>query len=322
MSVIWGTASSALQCEGAAPTSDWYGREQSGRAPASGSGNDFRVTAAEDLALLAEHGVRAHRMTIEWARLEPQRGEWDSVEVERYLGVLRTARSLGIDIWVTLHHLSLPGWFSDDERGFRDDRMARRVWPAHVDRVAETFGDLVAGWVPIDQPSAYASATWTDEDHRFTGLRNLRQANREAAQLLRTGDAPVVASHPPDEPSDELQLDVEAFDGIGLVHPATDDNAVRSALQRLADVVETTPIWVTATGVGTKDPDEQAEKLRGTAEQIAESASDGIDIRGAFWWTAIDGYEPATGFEVPWGLFDRERNARPAVEELAQARDR
>jgi beta-glucosidase len=198
--------------------------------------------------------------------------------------------------------------------------MARRVWPAHVDRIAETFGDLVAGWVPIDQPSAYAALRWTDEDERYTGVRNLRHANREAAQLLHSDGAPVVASHSPDEPADELKLDLEVFDGIGLVHPATDDGSLRATLQRLADEVGSAPIWVTATGVGTRDTDEQAEKLRSTAEQIAEARRDGIDVPGAFWWTAIDGYEPATGFEVPWGLFDRDRNPRPAVDVLRALR--
>lgn len=317
----WGTAASGLQAEGAAPASDWAGRERAGHAPPSGDGNGFRARGREDVELLAEHGIGAHRMTIEWARLEPEPGSWDEVEVERYLGVLRAGRALGVDIWVTLHHLTLPGWFSEDEGGFRDDGMVRRVWPAHVDRIGETFGDLVAGWVPIDQPSAYAAMTWADEDDRYTGLRNLRRANREAALLLRNDGAPVVASHLPDERADELKLDLETFDAIGLVHPATDDGAMRSALQRLADEVGSTPIWITATGVGTKDPDEQADKLRATAEQIDEARRDGIDVPGAFWWTAIDGYEPATGFEVPWGLFDRDRNPRPAVE-VVQALER
>jgi beta-glucosidase len=312
----WGTASSSLQAEGAAPASDWAGRERAGHAPPSGDGNGFRSRGREDIELLAAHGIRAHRMTIEWARLEPTRGAWDEIEVERYLDVLRTASAHDVDIWVTLHHLTLPGWFSEDEGGFRDDRMVRRVWPAHVDRIAETFGDLVAGWIPTDQPSAYAAMTWARDDDRYTGLRNLRHANREAAQLLHSDSAPVVASHVADEPADELKLDLEVFDGIGLVHPATDDGAVRAALQRLADEVGTAPIWITATGVGTSDADEQADKLRATAEQIAEARRDGIDIPGAFWWSAVDGYEPATGFAVPWGMFDRDRNARPAVEVL------
>jgi beta-glucosidase len=318
--VIWGTASSSLQCEGAAPASDWAGRERAGGAAASTDGNGFRVRWRDDLQLLADHGVGVHRLTIEWARLEPSRGSWDDDEVQRYRRVLETARDVGVEIWVTLHHLTLPGWFSEDERGFRDNRMTRHVWPAHVDRIAETFGDLVSGWVPIDQPSAYASFAWADEDDRRVGLANVRAANREAARLLRTAHAPVVASHPPGAPADELRLDLDVFDGVGLVHPATDDGNVRAALQVLADELGDVAMWITSTGVGTRDEDERAHKLRATAEQVVEAQRDGIDVRGALWWTAIDGYEPATGFAVPWGLFDRDRNPRPALDELSSLR--
>jgi beta-glucosidase len=314
--MIWGTASSSLQCEGAAPASDWGRWQRIGRVPDSADGNGFRTRAADDLALLAQHGVRAHRLTIEWARLEPERGAWDVAEVERSRTVLRAARAAGIATWVTLHHLTLPGWFSEDERGFRDDRMARRVWPAHVDHVAESFGDLVDGWIPIDQPSAYAAMTWPEDDDRYTGVTNLRAANREAARLLSGGAAPVVASHTAGEAGDELKLDLESFTGVGLVHAATEGVALRNAVQRLADEVGSVPVWVTATGVGTTDPDEQADKARSTREQLAEGVADGIDLRGAFWWCAVDGYEPSTAFDIPWGLFDRDRNARPALGEL------
>jgi len=313
---MWGTASSALQCEGAAPASDRTRWERTGRVPASGDGNGFRTRGVEDVALLADHGVRLHRLTIEGARLEPQRGEWDATEVDRYERVLRALLEHDVEAWVTLHHLTLPGWFSEDERGFRDERMARRVWPAHVDRVAETFGDLVAGWIPIDQPTAYATLTWPGDDDRATGLRNLRAANREAARLLASGRAPVITSHAPGEPGDELKLDAEVFAGIGLVHPATETNDVRATLQRVADDAGDVPLWLTAVGVGSRDPDEQADKARSTAAQLDDARGDGIDVRGAFWWTAIDGYEPGTGFDVPWGAFDRDRNARPVVEVL------
>ena len=313
---MWGTASSALQCEGAAPTSDWAGWERAGQVPASADGNGFRTTADDDIALLAQHGVGAHRLTIEWARLEPRAGAWEETEVDRYDRALRTMRAHGVEPWVTLHHLTLPGWFSEDERGFRDDRMAKRVWPAHVDRVAETFGDLVAGWIPIDQPSAYAALRWIDEDDRATGLRNLRAANREAARLLGSGPAPVITSHGPGEPADELLLDREVFTGAGLVHPATESNEVRVTLQRVVEQVGDVPIWLTAVGVGGDDPDEQADKARSTAAQIDEACADGIDVRGAFWWSAVDGYEPDTGFAVPWGAFDRDRNPRPVVDVL------
>src|SRR5918996_6643822 len=77
----WGTAAAATQCEGAAPRSDWAGWEAEGWAPASRDGNGFRTRYADDLALLGEHGITHHRLTVEWARLEPYPDRWDVDEV-------------------------------------------------------------------------------------------------------------------------------------------------------------------------------------------------------------------------------------------------
>jgi hypothetical protein len=34
----------------------------------------------------------------------------------------------------------------------------------------------------------------------------------------------------------------------------------------------------------------------------------GVPIQQVHWWSAVDGYEGATGFDVRSGLFDRDRN--------------
>jgi beta-glucosidase len=153
----WGTAAASTQCEGAAPHSDWAGWEAEGRVPASSDGNGFRTRYADDLALLAEHGLAHHRLTVEWARLEPRPGEWDGDEVAHLRRVLTAARDTGIEPWVCLLHGTAPGWFTDDQRGWLDDK-AVLVWARHVDRVAEALGDLVAGWVPVHEPEVAAGS--------------------------------------------------------------------------------------------------------------------------------------------------------------------
>jgi len=74
---MWGTAASSTQCEGAAPASDWIDWERDGHAPASGDGNGFAARYAEDFRTYAGLGLRHHRLSIEWARIEPAEGEHD-----------------------------------------------------------------------------------------------------------------------------------------------------------------------------------------------------------------------------------------------------
>jgi beta-glucosidase len=45
----------------------------------------------------------------------------------------------------------------------------------------------------------------------------------------------------------------------------------------------------------------------------------GIDVRGFFHWTAVDNYEWLHGYDVSFGLIDRERRVRPSAAVLARA---
>ena len=201
---MWGTAASSTQTEGAAPRSDWAAWEAAGKVPASGHGNGFAEQYAEDFAQFAGQGLTHHRLSFEWARLEPRPGQHDPAAVEHYRQVLTAARDAGISVWACLHHFTLPGWFSEDEGGFVDDRARGYFWPRHVDWVAETFGDLVDGWKPINEPVAYALLGWLrgtippgkqDEGTFLEALEAIMLANHEAWRLLRSGDQPTCTIH-------------------------------------------------------------------------------------------------------------------------------
>ena len=198
----WGTAASSTQTEGAAPRSDWYRWEARGRAPRSGDGNGFATRYAEDFARLAEHGLTHHRCSVEWARLEPTEGQHDPEAVEHTRAVLTAARDAGVAVWACLHHVALPGWFSEDLGGFADDRARGYHWARHVDWMGETFGDLIAGWAPIHEPVTYARGGWldgrlppgrTDPQAFGDALRGTLLALVEAWRLLSSGDLPVQA---------------------------------------------------------------------------------------------------------------------------------
>src|SRR5207344_2295505 len=85
----WGTGASSTQAEGAARESDWYREELRDTYPRSGEGNGFGHRFAEDFALYAEHGLTHHRLSIEWARIEPEPGRHDPAAVEHYTEMLR-----------------------------------------------------------------------------------------------------------------------------------------------------------------------------------------------------------------------------------------
>ncbi|MGZ4785551.1 MAG: family 1 glycosylhydrolase [Acidimicrobiales bacterium] len=196
---MWGTGASSTQCEGAAPASDWWEWERQGHAPLSGDGNGFSSRFAEDFALYVELGLTHHRLSIEWARVEPEPGRRDQEAVAHYRDVLTAARAAGVSPWVTLHHFTLPAWFAASG-GFLVERNRTDLWARHVDFMAEAFGDLVAGWQPVNETNYYARAAYRgggwppghdDKAEAAIVDEAIHLANAEAAVRLGRTGAPV-----------------------------------------------------------------------------------------------------------------------------------
>ena len=190
---IWGTGASSTQCEGAAPESDWYAWERAGNAPISADGNGFASRYSQDFKILASLGLTHHRLSIEWARIEPQQGARDQKAIDHYRNILTTARELKINIWVCLHHFSLPNWFAN-LGGFLFEENRKNYWLPHVDFVAETFGDLVAGWQPVNETNYYATAGYlargwppghNNVEEWLTVSQQIQLATAEAAVRLK-----------------------------------------------------------------------------------------------------------------------------------------
>ena len=154
---LWGTGASSTQCEGAAPASDWWDWERAGRAPLSGDGNGFAKRYAEDFR--AARGARSHappaldRVGAARARARPARRERRRALPRR---ARRPRATPGVVPWVCLHHFTLPRWFAASG-GFLVERNRTEHWRRHVDFVAETFGDLVGGWQPVNEMNFYAA---------------------------------------------------------------------------------------------------------------------------------------------------------------------
>jgi beta-glucosidase len=74
----------------------------------------------EDIQLLVEAGLNTYRFSIEWARIEPAKGNFDQNEVEHYRQVLEFCHQNNVTPIVTLHHFSSPKWLIS-EGGWESD---------------------------------------------------------------------------------------------------------------------------------------------------------------------------------------------------------
>lgn len=141
----------------------------------------------EDLALLGGLGAKQVRITLDWAWLQPKAGTFDGDAVEWYSGVLQHASTVGVGVQLTLLERAVPAWF-DNDGGFTEARFAGHWWPRWVEGVSERFGDLVDGWVPFDNPLAYANRLIPDDPRRHGEvLDTLVVAWRDTWRILRGG---------------------------------------------------------------------------------------------------------------------------------------
>lgn len=188
----WGTAASATQTEGSSAADDWHRWERAGRVPPTNGGNGFATRYADDFRALAALGFGHHRLSLDWARLEPEQGQHDQAAIEHYRRVLTAGREVGLRVWACLLHTALPRWLADFG-GFLSPDIAK-YWSAHVDFVANTFGDLVHGWMPVNGPTGFAlkGYLWgshppghSDQSEAVQVLHTVHEANFTAADTLR-----------------------------------------------------------------------------------------------------------------------------------------
>ncbi|WP_138750755.1 glycoside hydrolase family 1 protein [Paenibacillus sinopodophylli] len=110
---LWGAATAAHQVEGNNNHSDFWLMENiegSTFKEPSGSAVDHYRLFREDIRLLAELGLNSYRFSIEWARVEPEEGQFDEIAINHYRDVLEACKEYNVTPIVTLHHFSSPQW--------------------------------------------------------------------------------------------------------------------------------------------------------------------------------------------------------------------
>jgi beta-glucosidase len=154
---VWGAATAAHQVEGGNWNTDWWAWEHDPASicvEPSGDAVDHLHRFAGDVALLADLGFNAYRFSVEWARIEPEEGEWSSVALDHYRRVLATCREHGVTPIVTYHHFTSPRWVVA-RGGWVEPSTAAR-FARYAERVTRHLGDLTGWACTINEPNIVA----------------------------------------------------------------------------------------------------------------------------------------------------------------------
>ena len=156
---LWGAATSAHQVEGGNTNNDWSAWEEQGRvAVPAGLACDHFHRFREDFDLARDLGHNAHRLSLEWSRIEPEDGRFSDQGLQHYRDVLEALKARGIEPVVTLHHYTIPRWLA--AKGGWDCSEVERCFVRYVERVAEAYGDLVRWWITLNEPVVQVFKGW------------------------------------------------------------------------------------------------------------------------------------------------------------------
>ncbi len=149
------------------------GRKRPTASLRTGKATDFWNRYAEDFERARSIGLKAFRLSVEWARVQPSAATgkgapppFDLAALDHYAAIIASCRAHGLEPVVTLHHFTHPDWLGID--AWLDDDaptlFAKFVETAatHINRrLIETHAQLPIHWfVTLNEPNMLVLNTY------------------------------------------------------------------------------------------------------------------------------------------------------------------
>lgn len=190
---LWGSGTSAHQVEGNNIYSDWWDFELKYQPPnlRSGSACDEYNRYEEDFDLAKSLGHNSHRLSIEWARIEPVERIFNEGEIEHYVKVLKALKERNFSVMLTLWHFTLPKWLSD--KGGFENGASVKYFMRFAKKIVPALSPYVDFWVTVNEPTVYAylaylSGVWPPRKKSKISAGivtwNLAQAHKKVYKLI------------------------------------------------------------------------------------------------------------------------------------------
>lgn len=158
---LWGAATAAHQVEGNNVNSDLWVLEHVEPtlfAEPSLDACDHFHRYPEDIRLLAQLGLNTYRFSIEWARIEPERGHFSLAALDHYRRMLAACHENGITPMVTFYHFSSPRWFA--AMGGWEKPAAADLFVRYCGRATKHLGDLMSFATTFNEPNLPMLLRW------------------------------------------------------------------------------------------------------------------------------------------------------------------
>lgn len=388
---LWGAATSSYQIEGGI-VNDW-----STSGIDAGKASDHFNNYRKDFQIAGELNTNSYRFSIEWARIEPEKGNFSDEAVNFYKNILKELRKNNLEPMLTLHHFTNPVWVK--EQGGWENEKTIQDFLEYVDFIVNEFKDDVDIWITINEPNVLAfksfdAGEWPpfkkDRKTALKVMRNLLIAHAKSYHLIHKIDSaakvgfaqhiallyPNWSINPVDQLmayfqnkvfnqsywqsiiSGELNISIpgleikepfnqklkDTMDFIGVNYytrwmvtssgkqitktgvPVTDldweiyPQGILETL-RMADKYAKKldiPIYITENGLDDRKDTKRAEYIVSHLKKVWEAQQEGINVKAYMYWSLIDNFEWAEGFEPEFGLMNKERKLRESAKIYAE----
>lgn len=161
---LWGAASAAYQVEGGwnqdgKGKSNWDEFAHLPGTTYKGTNGDVAVDHynrwQEDVALMAEAGLKTYRFSIAWARIFPEgRGEVNQKGLDFYGNLIDELLKNKIEPAITLYHWDLPLALQEEYGGW-ESRQIIEDFTNYAIVLFKAFGDRVKYWITLNEQNIF-----------------------------------------------------------------------------------------------------------------------------------------------------------------------
>ena len=184
---LWGTATSAFQTEGQNSNTNWsvwentsgkiFDGQKSGKAC-----NWWAGSWKEDLNRAQSTFQNAHRMSIEWSRIQPSIDRWDQSALDHYRQMVLGMVERHITPMITLHHFTEPLWIY--EKGGWENPEIIDFFSEFVRKSVESLKEFCKNWITINEPNIYVYEGYIDGAFP-PGKRDLKSAFNVMENMIK-----------------------------------------------------------------------------------------------------------------------------------------
>ena len=319
---LWGSATSAHQVEGG-NRNDWSEWETEKSLEQSGRACDHYNRFPQDFDIAKSLNQNAHRFSIEWSRIEPEEGKWNEKEIAHYQEVINALRERGMEPFVTLWHWTLPVWVA--RQGGWENKKTIDDFARYVDKITRSLKN-VAYWITLNEPeiytmNSYLRGKWPPQKmsllRYIVVMQNLVRAHKKAYLVIHQAGAKAgiaqnnlyfnwflnkISTH-----QDFIGVNYYTYYKYGKnwksdmnwpIYP----EGIYHILKDLKKYNK--PVYITENGVADAKDVYREKFIKEHLRWVHKAISEGVDVRGYFYWSLLDNFEWDKGFWPRFGLVE------------------